>query len=86
MWMLALTRTPSRTSASSIQWRVRKSLGHPRAPTAYRTDVRAHERCRIMRGKLPLNPDLRDKLIKRGYKIFTTLSWPTCPNPPSVRA
>jgi hypothetical protein len=55
-----------------IQERVRKGLSHPRGPMAYRTDVRAHERCRIHRGKLPLDPDLRDKLIKRGYKIFTT--------------
>jgi len=55
-----------------IQERVRKGLPKPRGPMAYRTDVRAHERCRIHRGKLPLDPDVRDKLIKRGYKIFTT--------------
>lgn len=54
-----------------IRERVRKNLGHPRVPPAYRTDVRAHERCRVMRGKLPLDPILREKLGQRGYKIFT---------------
>jgi hypothetical protein len=55
-----------------IQERVRKGLPHPKGPVAYRTDVRAHERCRIHRGKLPIDPALRDKLVKRGYKVFTT--------------
>lgn len=55
-----------------IQEKVRKTLSRPRNPVGYRTDVRAHERCRIMRGKLPLDPVLRAKLTKRGYKIFTT--------------
>lgn len=58
--------------SQTIKERVRKNLGHPRGPATYRTDVRAHERCRIMRGKLPLDPKLRNKLTKRGYKIFTT--------------
>lgn len=58
-------------SSKVIRETVRRNLPRPRAPTAYRTDVRAHERCRIRRGKLPLDPKLRRKLQRRGYEIFT---------------
>lgn len=42
-----------------------------RAPLSYRHDRRGHERCRIRRGKLPLDEKTRTKLTKRGYKVFT---------------
>ena len=55
-----------------IRDRVRKGLPKPPAPRSYRTDVRGHERCRVMRGPFPLDPELGAKLRKRGYKMFTT--------------
>jgi hypothetical protein len=54
-----------------IRDKVRKGLPKPATPRSYRTDVRGHERCRIMPGTLPLDPELGAKLNKRGYKIFT---------------
>ena len=36
----------------------------------YRHDVRGHERCLIRRGILPLDPEIRKKLLKRGYKVY----------------
>lgn len=37
----------------------------------HRFDVSAHERCRIQRGPLPLDPETRAKLERRRYKIYT---------------
>jgi hypothetical protein len=37
----------------------------------HRFDVVAHERCRVQRGPLPLNPKLRATLEKRRYRIYT---------------
>lgn len=51
---------------------MRTTFPKPRGPRNYKTDVRAHERCRIRRGPLPLDPELAIKLKKREYKIFTT--------------
>lgn len=55
-----------------IRDKVRKQLGRPSKPKSYKTDVRGHERCRIRRGPLPIDPKLADKLQKRGYVIFST--------------
>lgn len=55
-----------------IRDKVRKQLGRPGKPKSYKTDVRGHERCRIRRGPLPIDPKLADKLQKRGYAIFST--------------
>ena len=40
-------------------------------PSAYRHDVRAHERCRVRRGPLPVHQDQREKLERLGYQIYT---------------
>jgi hypothetical protein len=37
----------------------------------HRCDVRAHERIRIARGKLPLDPEIEQDLLERKYKLFT---------------
>lgn len=42
----------------------------PRGPKAYRSDVRGHERCRIRRGPMPIDPKLSEKLTHRGYRVF----------------
>lgn len=55
-----------------IREKVRKQLGRPAKPKSYKTDVRGHERCRIRRGPLPIDPKLADKLHKRGYVIYST--------------
>lgn len=55
-----------------IRDKVRKQLGKPPKPRSYKTDVRGHERCRIRRGPLPIDPKLADKLHKRGYVIYST--------------
>lgn len=55
-----------------VREKVKKQLGRPRKSRSYKTDVRGHERCRIRRGVLPIDPKLADKLQKRGYKIFST--------------
>lgn len=54
-----------------IKERVKKLLPMPRKPKSYKTDVRGHERCRIKRGPLPMDPELAIKLRKLDYKIFT---------------
>lgn len=36
----------------------------------YRHDVRGHERCLIRRGILPLDSEIRKRLLKRGYKVY----------------
>lgn len=36
----------------------------------YRHDVRGHERCKIRRGPLPLDPKMRQKLVDRGYRVY----------------
>lgn len=54
-----------------VRERVVKNLGKPPAPRRYKTDVRGHERCRIRRGPLPIDPKLAEKLQHRGYKLFT---------------
>lgn len=38
----------------------------------HRFDVRGHERCRILRGEMPIDEKVYAKLEKRGYKIFTS--------------
>jgi len=63
-----------RMKSKLVREKVRKSLPKPPAPKTYKTDVRAHERCRIARGPLPLDPETGAKLRKRGYKMFTTNS------------
>lgn len=42
-----------------------------KGPKSYRSDVRGHERCRIMRGDMPIDPKLAQKLIDRGYTLYT---------------
>jgi len=37
---------------------------------SYRHDVRGHERCHIERGIKPLAPELRDKLLARGFSVY----------------
>lgn len=54
-----------------IREKVRKGLPGPALLRSYRTDRRAHERCRIARGPFPLDPELGAKFNKRGYKLFT---------------
>lgn len=51
----------------------RKAVGAMarRSPLSYRHDRRGHERCRIQRGALPLDPKKAAKLEQRGYKVFT---------------
>jgi hypothetical protein len=38
----------------------------------YRTDVRGHERCRVARGPLPLEPEKIASYKKRGYRVYLT--------------
>lgn len=54
-----------------IKERARKHMPKPRAPKGYKTDVRGHERCRIKRGPLPMDPEVAIKLRKLDYTIFT---------------
>lgn len=54
-----------------LEEKTQKAFSPPRKPMSYRTDVRAHERCRVRRGSLPIDPKLEEKLRKRGYRIFT---------------
>lgn len=61
-----------RLESKVIRDKVRKQLGRPPSPRLYKTDVRGHERCRIWRGPLPIDPELAAKLLKRDYKLFTT--------------
>lgn len=61
-----------RMKTKLIREKVRKQLGGLPSPRSYKTDRRAHERCRVARGYFPLDPELGAKLRKRGYKIFTT--------------
>ena len=37
----------------------------------YRWDVRGHERVRVRRGELPIEPADRANLLKRGYRVYT---------------
>ena len=37
----------------------------------HRCDVRAHERIRVARGKLPIDPEIEQDLLERKYKLFT---------------
>jgi hypothetical protein len=48
-----------------------KCASRPRI-LGHRYDRRGHERCYIRRGPLPLDDELRAKLEKTGYRIFTT--------------
>lgn len=43
--------------------------GTGRSPS-YRHDVRGHWRCRIKIGKLPLDSEVKEKLVKRGYNVY----------------
>jgi hypothetical protein len=61
-----------RLQSKVVQEKVRKQLGQPPRPKTYKTDVRGHERCRIRRGPLPIEPKLAGKLQQYGYKLFTT--------------
>lgn len=61
-----------RLQSHVIKEKVRVQLGRPATPKRYKTDVRGHERCRIRRGSLPIAPDLAEKLIQRGYVIFSS--------------
>jgi hypothetical protein len=36
----------------------------------YRHDVRGHERCKVRRGQLPLDPKLRAKMVGLGYRVY----------------
>jgi len=63
-----------RLKSKIVRDKVRKGLPKPPAPKTYKTDVRAHERCRVARGPMPLDPEVGAKLRKRGYTIFTTNS------------
>lgn len=36
----------------------------------HRCDVRGHERVRVMRGELPIDPKLEKKLRQRGYRLY----------------
>jgi len=38
----------------------------------HRWDVRGHERCRVDRGLLPLDPQVKLRLQSRGYEVFET--------------
>ena len=38
---------------------------------SYRFDVWGHERCRIRRGELPIDPELHNTLVARGYDVYT---------------
>ncbi len=60
-----------RLQSNVIREAIRKQLGKPPKPKLYKTDVRGHERCRIRRGPIPIDPKLAAKLEKRGYRIFT---------------
>ena len=60
-----------RMKSKLIREKVRRGLPKPVTPRSYRTDVRGHERCRVMRGTIPLDPEVGAKLNRRGYKIFT---------------
>lgn len=62
-----------RLQTQVIREKVQKLLGAASSkPKSYKTDVRGHERCRIRRGPLPIDPKLAEKLQRRGYKLFTT--------------
>ena len=41
---------------------------------SYRFGVKGHEACRILRGTLPLDKKYEQKLLKRGYKVYTITS------------
>lgn len=56
----------------TIKEKVRRQLGKPAQPRKFKTDVRAHERCKVRRGKLPLDPKLAEKLTERGYTIYSS--------------
>jgi hypothetical protein len=43
---------------------------------SYRFDVQGHERCKLRRGPLPLDPGLNEKLEKYGYSIYTLNTLP----------
>lgn len=43
-------------------------------PPEHRYDVRGHERIRIARGQMPLDPKLAERLKKRQYRVFTVES------------
>jgi hypothetical protein len=55
-----------------IEDRTRKLL--PKLGRTYeynhRWEVRGHERVRFQRGELPIDPKLRRKLVKRGYRVY----------------
>ena len=55
-----------------IQEETRKTLVQS-VPKDYshRWDVRGHEKVKVQRGALPLKPELRVKLLKRGYSLYT---------------
>lgn len=59
--------------AKLIQERGRQAINRVGRPRVYshRYDVRGHERVRIERGVLPLDPKKEKKLLKRGYRIYT---------------
>lgn len=59
-------RLKDETVTESARQTVRR-WSHP----SHRFDVRGHERIKVARGPLPLDPRLRVKLEKRLYKIFT---------------
>lgn len=66
-----------RLQSHTIKEKVRKQLGSPPRPKSYKTDVRGHERCRIRRGALPIDPKLAEKLQRRGYKVFASTALDT---------
>ena len=53
-----------------IHERVRKMISVPSQNAAYRTDRIGHPRLYVRRGKLPLKPEDREKLVAREYKVF----------------
>jgi hypothetical protein len=56
--------------------RTNESLHRRTFEYSYRFDVQGHERCKIRRGQLPLEPELASKLEKRGYSVYTFESVP----------
>jgi len=61
----------SKTIHSSMYRTIRR-LAQYSIEYSYRFDVRGHERCKVQRGKLPIDPKKLKTLTKRGYTIFDT--------------
>lgn len=51
-------------------YRTARRLAQYSIEFSHRFDVRGHERCKIQRGKLPIDPKTEKILERRGYKLF----------------